>query len=151
MTTSALALITATLSLHAAPILMMRAVVPVPALASRFTPFAPPARSAALVNAPLVVMQAVAAPEPSGAMGAFQKFSNVFSNMFPVWTLTVAILGLTVPAVFAGISTSSFTALLGMLMLSMGITLTIDDFKRVLQVHPRPETTYPTPYTTRND
>ena len=136
MSTSALALITATLSLHAAPGLMMRAVVPVPALASRLTPFAPPARSAAPVNAPLVVMQAVAepaAPEPSGAMGAFQKFSNVFSNLFPVWTLTVAILGLTVPAVFAGISTSSFTALLGMLMLSMGITLTIDDFKRVLQ------------------
>ena len=44
----------------------------------------------------------------------------------------VAALGLLTPGVFAGISTEYFTALLGMLMLSMGITLTVDDFKRVL-------------------
>ena len=72
----------------------------------------------------------------------------------------VAVGGLLKPAIFTGISTSYFTGLLGLLMLSMGITLTvaarpasrgverggaraacsrarparqIDDFKRVLQ------------------
>jgi BASS family bile acid:Na+ symporter len=66
-------------------------------------------------------------------MRAFKSFSNVFSNLFPLWTLAVALMGLFTPAVFSGISTSYFTGLLGMLMLSMGITLTVDDFKRVLQ------------------
>jgi len=65
-------------------------------------------------------------------MAGFKKFSDVFSNLFPLWTLSVAVLGLTAPGVFAGISTEYFTALLGALMLSMGITLTVDDFKRVL-------------------
>ena len=59
----------------------------------------------------------------------FEKISSVFTTLFPLWTLSVAILGLTAPGIFAGISTSYFTALLAALMLSMGITLTVDDFK----------------------
>lgn len=70
--------------------------------------------------------------EPSRLMSAFSKFSNVFSNLFPVWTFSVAALGLLAPGVFAGISTEYFTGLLGLLMLSMGITLSLDDFRRVL-------------------
>jgi len=72
-----------------------------------------------------------AAAEPAW-MAGFKKFSGTFSNLFPVWTFSVAALGLTMPGVFAGISTEYFTGLLGLLMLSMGITLTLDDFKRVL-------------------
>ena len=52
-------------------------------------------------------------------MTGFQKFSDIFSNLFPLWTLLVAATGLLRPGVFAGISTSSFTGLLGLLMLSM--------------------------------
>ena len=66
-------------------------------------------------------------------MKAFRSFSNIFSNLFPLWTLSVALGGLFKPGIFTGISTSYFTGLLGLLMLSMGITLTVDDFKRVLQ------------------
>ena len=58
--------------------------------------------------------------------------SRVPSDGRSRWTLAVALMGLFTPAVFSGISTSYFTGLLGMLMLSMGITLTVDDFKRVL-------------------
>ena len=96
-------------------------------------PRAAPQAAAALRSRPAAVMQAAAAAgdEPV-ATGGFQKFSTVFSNLFPLWTLTVALLGLYTPAVFSGISTSYFTGLLGLLMLSMGITLTVDDFKRVL-------------------
>lgn len=65
-------------------------------------------------------------------MVRFGKFANLFSNLFPVWTLTVALLGLYTPNVFSGISTGYFTGLLGLLMLSMGITLSVEDFKRVL-------------------
>ena len=76
---------------------------------------------------------APAAPTPAPEKSAFAKFSDTFSNLFPVWTAAVAVLGLLNPAVLGGIPTSYFTGLLGMLMLSMGITLTLDDFKRVLQ------------------
>jgi len=83
---------------------------------------------------PLAMAEAAAQgePESTGLMAGFEKFSNLFSTLFPLWTLVVALLGLYTPQVFAGVSTSSFTALLGLLMLSMGITLTVDDFKRVL-------------------
>jgi len=77
--------------------------------------------------------QEAAAAEPPASGGAFEKFSEVFSNLFPVWTAAVASLGLVKPGILGGIPTSYFTGLLGMLMLSMGITLTVDDFKRVLQ------------------
>jgi len=77
---------------------------------------------------------AAATPPPEGGfMAAFKSFSNVFSNLFPLWTFSVAALGLLAPGVFAGISTDAFTGLLGLLMLSMGITLSVDDFRRVLQ------------------
>ena len=63
----------------------------------------------------------------------FEAFGGAFSALFPVWTLAVALVGLYRPAVMAtSIPTSAFTGLLGLLMLSMGITLTVDDFKRVL-------------------
>jgi len=70
--------------------------------------------------------------EPEPPVSAFQAFSNIFSTLFPLWTLLVALIGLFKPATFAAIPTSAFTGLLGMLMLSMGITLSVDDFKRVL-------------------
>ena len=65
-------------------------------------------------------------------MAKFEKFSAGFSTLFPVWTAAVAAMGLLTPGIFTGISTDAFTGLLGLLMLSMGITLTVDDFKRVL-------------------
>ena len=82
---------------------------------------------------PAPVMQASGSSGGSTFMDSFKAFSNVFSNLFPLWTALVAVLGLFTPGIFAGISTQYFTALLGMLMLSMGITLTLDDFKRVLE------------------
>lgn len=67
------------------------------------------------------------------AQSGLEKFSSTFSTLFPLWTLLVAVLGLVRPAVLGSISTDAFTGLLGLLMLSMGITLTIDDFTRVLK------------------
>merc|ERR1719235_172822 len=79
--------------------------------------------------------EAVAAPspEPAESLSLFEKFSNAFSTLFPLWTALVAILGVYVPSSFSWIPTSAFTALLGILMLSMGITLSLDDFRRVAQ------------------
>lgn len=77
-------------------------------------------------------------PGPSaGGLTKFQRFSELFSNLFPLWTLLSAGIALKAPQSLAWFSTSYFTGALAMLMLSMGITLTVDDFKRVLS-RPKP-------------
>ena len=119
-------------ALVASPALTRGVVAPTGA---RIAPLAPVplARFANLERSSLRMQEAAAAEPPAGGfMEGFKKFSGTFCNFFPVWTASVAGLGLMAPGVFAGISTSYFTVLLGMLMLSMGITLTLDDFKRVL-------------------
>ena len=128
----------------ALPLAASLAVAPVASSTARLAPLQPralaspsatrglaPTYSAARL--PQLMMQEAAAVPPAGFMTHFKKFSNVFSNLFPLWTASVAGIGLMAPGVFTGISTEYFTGLLGLLMLSMGITLTVDDFKRVLQ------------------
>ena len=60
------------------------------------------------------------------------KISNIFANLFPLWTVLAAGAGLANPSLFSWLSTEYFTAGLAILMFSMGITLTLEDFKRVL-------------------
>lgn len=64
-------------------------------------------------------------------MESFKKFSEVFANLFPVWTIIAAVVGVIKPNTFAFMTSNAYTACLALLMFSMGITLTIDDFKRV--------------------
>jgi BASS family bile acid:Na+ symporter len=64
-------------------------------------------------------------------METFKKFSEVFANLFPIWTILAAVVGVTKPATFAFMTNNAYTACLALLMFSMGITLTLDDFKRV--------------------
>jgi BASS family bile acid:Na+ symporter len=52
-----------------------------------------------------------------------------FNNLFAVWLAIAAVSAIKVPATFLWVKTSYFTALLGALMFSVGITTTIDDFK----------------------
>jgi len=61
----------------------------------------------------------------------FMEVSTLFSNLFPLWTVLGAGTALLRPATFDFMTTSSFTAGLSILMFSMGITMTLDDFKRV--------------------
>lgn len=51
--------------------------------------------------------------------------------MFPIWTVLFTAIALKQPQKFAWFTTQYFTAGLAALMLSMGITLTVDDFKAV--------------------
>jgi BASS family bile acid:Na+ symporter len=67
------------------------------------------------------------------AMDSFSKFSALFSNLFPLWTVLSAALALTKPAFFNFMTTPMITICLALLMFSMGITLTIDDFLRVFK------------------
>jgi len=68
---------------------------------------------------------AVAAPEES----ALKSFSTIFCNLFAVWLAIAAVAAVKYPPSFTWVKSSYFTALLGALMFSVGITTTIDDFK----------------------
>lgn len=76
--------------------------------------------------------EAPRAPEPAAVGSGFVKASTFITNLFPVWTAACALLGLAKPSAFLWLTTPYFTLSLGMLMLSMGITLTVEDFRRVL-------------------
>lgn len=74
-------------------------------------------------------VEAPAAEEES----AFVKASTAFCNLFAVWLAIAAIAAVNVPATFTWVESSYFTGLLGLLMFSVGITTTIDDFKECLK------------------
>ncbi|KAK9803645.1 hypothetical protein WJX72_007999 [[Myrmecia] bisecta] len=67
-----------------------------------------------------------ALPSKSG----LDQVAEVLTTLFPVWVCLGASLGIVQPAAFTWLSSDLFTTMLGFLMLSMGLTLTFDDFKK---------------------
>ncbi|GMH37366.1 hypothetical protein BSKO_05239 [Bryopsis sp. KO-2023] len=65
-----------------------------------------------------------------GSPSAFKTFSELYANLFPLWLAIGGIAAALRPATFTWMTTNYFTAGLALLMFSMGITLTVDDFKR---------------------
>ena len=72
-------------------------------------------------------------PSSGAQPGYLGQFSKWFSRLFPLWTIMAAGAGAWRPSTFAFLSLPRFTACLAVLMLSMGIALTPDDFRRVLK------------------
>lgn len=64
---------------------------------------------------------------------AYVKTANVATTLFPLWTVIFTGWALKSPSSFSWFTTEYFTAGLAALMLSMGITLTPQDFKDVAQ------------------
>eukprot|EP00899_Mesostigma_viride_P009637 jgi/Mesvir1/18675/Mv17172-RA.1 len=71
--------------------------------------------------------------EKSETMEKMEKLFGLLTNLFPVWVLMGTGIGLTKPELVTWISTDMFTWMLGILMLSMGLTLTFDDFRQVMK------------------
>jgi BASS family bile acid:Na+ symporter len=69
---------------------------------------------------------------PEKGESAYKKISSQFVNLFPLWTTLSALLALVKPEIFSWFTTGYFTAGLGLLMLSMGITLSVKDFMDVI-------------------
>eukprot|EP00927_Polykrikos_kofoidii_P076618 TRINITY_DN73685_c0_g1_i1.p1 TRINITY_DN73685_c0_g1~~TRINITY_DN73685_c0_g1_i1.p1 ORF type:complete len:457 (-),score=73.06 TRINITY_DN73685_c0_g1_i1:24-1394(-) len=59
-----------------------------------------------------------------------QDLATRFCNLFAVWVALAAVCAIKAPATFNWIPSNAFTGLLGLLMLSVGITTTVDDFVR---------------------
>lgn len=77
----------------------------------------------------------LAPPKSTGASlwDAYVGVSLLLTNLFPVWTVLSAVTGVLRPSMYTWLTTPYFTAGLAVLMLSMGITLSVDDFRRVLR------------------
>ena len=65
---------------------------------------------------------------------AVQTFFKWLTNLFPLWSVLVAVAALAWPSGFDWVSGLLIEIGLGIIMLGMGLTLTLDDFKRVFLV-----------------
>ena len=61
------------------------------------------------------------------------SFFRVATNLFPLWSVLVAVVALRWPQAFLWYGKETITFGLGIIMLGMGLTLTPDDFRRVLR------------------
>ena len=64
---------------------------------------------------------------------AYVKTADIATTLFPIWTVLFTGIALKSPSSFAWFTTEYFTAGLAALMLSMGITLTPQDFLDVMK------------------
>ncbi|XP_021741610.1 sodium/pyruvate cotransporter BASS2, chloroplastic-like [Chenopodium quinoa] len=69
----------------------------------------------------------------SKEMSQYEKIIEALTTLFPVWVILGTIIGIYKPSAVTWLETDLFTLGLGFLMLSMGLTLTFDDFKRCLR------------------
>uniref|UniRef100_A0A803NWZ4 Sodium/pyruvate cotransporter BASS2, chloroplastic n=2 Tax=Cannabis sativa TaxID=3483 RepID=A0A803NWZ4_CANSA len=69
----------------------------------------------------------------SNEMNLYEKIIETLTTLFPLWVILGTIIGIYKPSAVTWLETDLFTVGLGFLMLSMGLTLTFEDFKRCLR------------------
>ncbi|KAK7388757.1 hypothetical protein VNO78_23584 [Psophocarpus tetragonolobus] len=72
-------------------------------------------------------------PQSAGELSQYEKVIETLTTLFPVWVILGAIIGIYKPTAVTWLQTDLFTIGLGLLMLSMGLTLTFEDFRRCLR------------------
>ncbi|XP_014509870.1 sodium/pyruvate cotransporter BASS2, chloroplastic isoform X1 [Vigna radiata var. radiata] len=72
-------------------------------------------------------------PESAGELSQYEKVIETLTILFPVWVILGAIIGICKPTAVTWLEKDLFTLGLGFLMLSMGLTLTFEDFRRCLR------------------
>ncbi|XP_060213721.1 sodium/pyruvate cotransporter BASS2, chloroplastic [Lycium barbarum] len=70
---------------------------------------------------------------PSSGMSQYEKIIETLTTLFPLWVILGTIIGIYKPSAVTWLQTDLFTLGLGFLMLSMGLTLTFEDFRRCLR------------------
>ncbi|KAK8515499.1 hypothetical protein V6N13_139523 [Hibiscus sabdariffa] len=71
-------------------------------------------------------------PTPTG-MNLYERIVETLTTLFPVWVILGTIVGIYKPDAVTWLGPDLFTLGLGFLMLSMGLTLTFEDFRRCLR------------------
>lgn len=69
---------------------------------------------------------------PTG-VSQYERIVELLTTLFPVWVILGTIIGIYKPSMVTWLETDLFTMGLGFLMLSMGLTLTFEDFRRCLR------------------
>jgi hypothetical protein len=70
---------------------------------------------------------------PEKGPNAIQRLVLLLTNLFPLWVAAGGALGFFHPTALAWMTSERITASLAITMLCMGMTLELDDFKRVLK------------------
>jgi len=114
-----------------APMVSRRSALSSAASSGRAHGVPPSGLVARLVRSPQQVgSRAIQVNAASGASeNRIADLASTFCNLFAVWLAIAAVAAIQVPASFTWIPGDAFTALLGLLMLSVGVTTSIDDFK----------------------
>ncbi|PIA65351.1 hypothetical protein AQUCO_00100669v1 [Aquilegia coerulea] len=69
---------------------------------------------------------------PSG-LSTYENIIETLTTLFPLWVIIGTVIGIYKPSAVTWLETDLFTLGLGFLMLSMGLTLTFEDFRRCLR------------------
>lgn len=69
----------------------------------------------------------------STGMSQYERIVELLTTLFPVWIILGTVIGIYKPAAVTWLETDLFTVGLGFLMLSMGLTLTFEDFRRCMR------------------
>ncbi|XP_027330103.1 sodium/pyruvate cotransporter BASS2, chloroplastic isoform X2 [Abrus precatorius] len=72
-------------------------------------------------------------PENTGGLSQYEKLIETIITLFPVWVILGAVVSIYKPTAVTWLGTDIFTLGLGFLMLSMGLTLTFEDFRRCMR------------------
>ncbi|XP_039143659.1 sodium/pyruvate cotransporter BASS2, chloroplastic [Dioscorea cayenensis subsp. rotundata] len=70
---------------------------------------------------------------PSHEISQYERIVELLTTLFPVWVLLGTLIGIIKPSAVTWLETDLFTVGLGLLMLSMGLTLTFEDFRRCMR------------------
>ena len=106
-------------------------VSPLPVSASEVT--SPQIFGYRTVKAIVLSHSATVKHDDSASIDKFRKYTQFFSNLFPLWIVVTASTAMKFPYLYLGIPPSTFPAQIGLLMLCMGISLKPADFRRVFQ------------------
>ncbi|KAH7657269.1 Bile acid:sodium symporter/arsenical resistance protein Acr3 protein [Dioscorea alata] len=74
-----------------------------------------------------------ASNSPSHEISQYERIVELLTTLFPVWVLLGTVIGIIKPSAVTWLETDLFTVGLGLLMLSMGLTLTFEDFRRCMR------------------
>lgn len=69
----------------------------------------------------------------STGMTTYERVIETLTTLFPLWVILGTVIGIYKPSAVTWLETDLFTVGLGFLMLSMGLTLTFEDFRRCLR------------------
>mmetsp|Transcript_49383 Transcript_49383/g.107544 ORF Transcript_49383/g.107544 Transcript_49383/m.107544 type:complete len:454 (-) Transcript_49383:71-1432(-) len=70
---------------------------------------------------------------PVSKSSGIMELASTFCNLFALWLGIAAVVAIKYPPSFTWIPGNAFTGLLGLLMFSVGITTTLDDFRQCLK------------------